>query len=361
MRFFTNLFAFTTLLILISCIKKEEKKEVVLRPVNYMIVGNSNGEEVRVFSGRANAADEIELSFRSAGIISEMNMNTGQTVKKGDLLARLDNVEARLAYEKAVSALKAAESSMNTSKSELDRVKALYQKQAVALGDYQTAKNAYQTALDQYESAIRNKSIQKTQVNYGYIYAPSDGIIAEKNSGLNENVSSGQVIAVLNAGDKINIEVGIPENIINKVELGMNTIITFSAIKANFSGDVIEVAPIIASGSATFPVKININNPVAAIRPGMAANISFDFSKADSETDGTLIIPIKTVGEDGQGNYVFVIESEDNQVGVARKTHIKVGELAGGGFTILGGLTQGQKIATAGLQTLLDGQEVRLQ
>ncbi len=344
-----------------GCGGKDEKKEEVLRPVKFQVVGTADGQQIRTFSGTAKAGDEIQLSFRSSGIIAEINAKVGQTVKKGDLIARLDNIEATLAYEKAVSALRAAESSMNTAKTELERIKALYERQGVSLSDYQAAKNSYQSALDQYESAKRNKSIQQTQVSYGFIYAPSDGIIADTDGAQNENISAGQVIAVLNAGADINVEVGLPENVINKVQLGMDTEITFSALEEKFTASVIEVAPIVDPGSATYLVKIGITNASTAIKPGMAANVTFNFRSGDAADGNTLIIPLKAVGEDGNGNFVFVIEPDDQQTGTVKKQSVEVGELTPDGFKVMKGLTEGQMIATAGLQTLLDGQKVSLQ
>ncbi len=345
-----------------ACKKEVEKKEEVLRPVEYQVVGNSNSQKIRTFSGIAKAGDEIELSFRSTGIITTLDIKVGQKVNKGDLIAKLDNVQANLAYEQSVSALNSAKSAMNTAKSSLDRIKSLYEKGSNSLSDYESAKNSYQSALDQYESAKRNKSIQQSQISYGYIKAPKTGIIAAKNSQLNENVSAGQVIAVLNAGDHTNIEVGLPENVINKVRLGMNPEISFSALPGKiFTGNVIEIAPIVSEGSATYPVKIDITGPTKEIKPGMSANVTFDFKEEGTKADTALVIPVKSVGEDGDGNFVFLIDSEDGTTGIVKKHRIEIGELTTGGFKIKSGLSEGQKIATAGLQTLLDGQKVKLQ
>ena len=344
-----------------ACKDKEVQKEEVLRPVEYQEVGNSSAQNVRTFSGIAKAGDEIELSFRSNGIITTLDIKVGQKVNKGDLIAKLDNVQANLAYEQSVSALNSAKSAMNTAKSSLDRVKSLYEKGSNSLSDYENARNSYQTALDQYESAKRNKGIQQSQINYGYIRAPKTGIIAAKNSELNENVSAGQVIAVLNAGDHTNIEVGLPENVINKVKLGMNPDIAFSALlDQKFTGNVIEISPIVGEGTATYPVKIDITNVTKDIKPGMTANVTFNFGDEQSVTDTSLVIPVKSVGEDGTGRFVFLIEADTDSTGIVKKQHIELGELTTSGFKIKSGLSKGQKIATAGLQTLLDGQKVKL-
>jgi multidrug efflux system membrane fusion protein len=72
------------------------------------------------------------------------------------------------------------------------------------------------------------------------------------------------------------------------------------------------------------------------------------------------VIPAKSVGEDATGNFVFLIEESENK-SIVKKHQITVGNLTSEGFAVEKGLSAGQKIAIAGLQTLLDGQEVKLQ
>lgn len=345
-----------------SCKDKVENKEEVLRPVKYEVVGTSDAQNVRTFSGVAQASDAIGLSFRSSGIITKVNHWKGEKVKKGDVIARLDNVEANLSYEQSISALNTAKSSMNTAKSNLDRIKSLYEKGSNSLSDYEQAKNSYQSALDQYESAKRNKSIQATQLGYGIIKAPKDGVIAWTDGAVNERVSAGHQFAELNAGDGMKVEVGLPEAIINSVKVNMSAKIYFSAIQDKvFEGKVFEVSPSIDANSSTYITAIEIISPMPEIKPGMAANITFDFSDATKTTDNALIVPVKSVGEDGSGKFVFLIISEDGKTGQVKKQVVEIGELTSSGFKILSGLKSGDKIATAGLQSLLDGQKVKLQ
>lgn len=353
-------FLFFTLII--SSCEEDVKKKEAIRPVRYEVVSKVNGQKSRTFSGVASAGNEIELSFRSSGTISTLNAKVGQRVKKGDLLLKLDNVQAQLAFEQSVSALKSARSSMNTAKSSLERSKALYEKGSYSLSDYETAKNSFQSALDQYESTKRKLEIDKSQINYGYIYAPKAGVIAAVNSSLNETVSSGQTMAILNAGDEINVLVGMPESVINNIVIGASTDINFTSLEnGKYLGSIIEIAPIVDLKTSTFPVKVDISNPSSSIKPGMVANVTFIFGTADTERSNALVIPVKSVGEDGDGNFVFIIESDDDKLGIVNKQTILLGELTNSGFVVKEGLKEGQKIATAGLQSLLDGQKVILQ
>ena len=346
----------------IACGKKQEKKAEIIKPVKYEMVSKLNAQKVRNFSGVASASNEIELSFRNSGTISLLKAKVGQRVKKGDLLMKLDNVQAQLAYEQSLSALKSATSAMNTAKSSLERSRALYEKGSYSLSDYENAKNSYQSALDQYESAMRKKDIDQTQIEYGYIYAPKSGILAAVDISLNETVSSGQTVAILNAGDDVNVTVGLPENVINKVSIGMKTNISFASIEGKkFEGGIIEISPIADSNTSTFPVKIDITKASQEVKPGMVANVTFTFGSQKEGGSSPLVVPVKAVGEDGNGNFVLLIETLDQKIGIIKKQTIELGELTNDGFVVKKGLNEGQLIATAGLQTLLNNQKVKLQ
>lgn len=351
------------LLVTIFCIScKEEKIEEKppLRPVSYQEVGFLGGESTRTFSGTANTDKVINLSFRNNGIITEFNLNIGQTVKKGELLAKLDNVQSRLSYENSRSSLNSAQSQMNTAKLSLNRVRSLYEKGSTSLSDYEGAKNQYRTAVDTYESAKRSVSIQQEQIRYGYIYAPESGVIAAVNAEIDENVTSGQNIAILNAGIDMQIALGIPETMINQVQKDMTVEIHMSSLEGEtFSGKITEVSPSIDPNTSTYPVRVKITNPSKDIKSGMAANVTFEFGEKQSKNK-VLVIPAKSVGEDSKGNFVFLIEESESR-SIVKKQPVTVGKLTSEGFAVKQGLSAGQKIAIAGLQTLLDGQEIKLQ
>ncbi len=348
------------LLLGVSCKEKEEEKSAPLRPVLYEEVGYLGGENIRTFSGTARTERIINLSFRSSGIITVFDIKIGQEVKKGDLLARLDNVQARLSYESAVSSQNSSESQMNTAKLSLERTRVLYEKGSVSLSEYESAKNSYKTAQASFESAKRKVGIEQEQIRYGFLYAPEDGIIAAVNAEIEENVSAGQNIAILNAGTDMEISLGLPEGIITRISPGMVVEINLPVLEdTSFSGLVTEVSPSVDANTATYPVRIVVTNPSEAIRSGMAANVTFDLGPMDGGAQ-LLVVPPIAVGEDGDGRFVFVLNESGEKVMVEKK-YITVGNLSSEGFTVTKGLSAGDKIATAGLQTLLDGQEVRLQ
>ncbi|RNC80198.1 MAG: efflux RND transporter periplasmic adaptor subunit [Winogradskyella sp.] len=349
-----------TTLLLIACKEEEKVIEKLIRPVKFQEIGYLGGEKIRSFSGTAQTDKIINLSFRNTGIITQFDIKLGQLVKKGQLLARLDNVQSRLSYEQAVTQLNSAESQMNTAKLSLNRTRSLFEKGSASLSDFESAKNAYKTAQESFQSAKRGVGIQQDQINYGYIYAPEDGVIASVTAEIDETVSPGQSVATLNAGTDMEITLGIPESVINGVKQNMNVDVDFASLPGKqFKAKVTEVAPAVDANSATYPVRVKVTNPSEEIKSGMAANVTFDFG--DRKNSNTiLVIPANAVGEDSNGRFVFLIENEGNKSRV-KKHKITLGNLTAEGFEIKSGLSAGQKIATAGLQTLLDGQEVKLQ
>ena len=342
-----------------SCSEEKKETKKFVRPVKYQEVGYLGGGKIRTFSGTAQTDKIIGLSFRSSGIITTFNIKLGQKVKKGQLLSKLDNVQARLNYESAVSSKNSAESQMNTAKLNLNRVRSLFEKGSASLSDFEAAKNSHKTAQESYESSKRSVAIQQEKIRYGYLYVPEDGVIAAVNAEKDENVNAGQNIATLNAGSDMEILLGIPESVINGVKKGNTVNVSFSSLpEQTFKGQITEVSPAVDASTATYPVRIMVTNPSNDVKSGMAANVTFDFGTSKNNNT-VLVVPANAVGEDSTGRFVFLIE-EGNEVTV-KKQQVVIGKLTVEGFEIKSGLSVGQKIATAGLQTLLDGQEVKLQ
>ena len=345
--------------LLVGCGEKEVKEEIVLRPVKYSEVTILGGEMTRQFSGAARTQKIVNLSFRSSGIVTKLDMKLGQNVKKGQLLGALDNVSARLNYESSISSKNSAESQMNTTKLSLNRMRTLYEKGSASLSDYEAAKNSYRTAVASLESSKRSVSIQQDQIQFGYLYAPEDGVIASVSTELDENVSPGQTIGVLNAGTAIEISLGLPESVINAVKKDMKVKVSFTAIEGKtFNAVITEVAPALDVNTSTYPITVMVTDTDKNIKSGMAANVLFEFVDEDVKKD-FMVVPASAVGEDGNGRFVFLIEGDATKATV-KKQAITIGSLTPDGFEVKSGLKVGQKIAIAGLQTLLDGQSVKL-
>lgn len=361
MKYIAKLFTVLFSAVLLSSCGKEKKETVkLIRPVTYQKVGYFGGDKIRSFSGTSRTDKIIKLSFRNSGIITKFNIQIGQKVRKGEQLATLDNVQARLNYQSAVSSLNSAESAMNTAKLSLDRTRKLFEKGTTALSNYEAAKNQYTSAKNSFNSAKQSVALQQEQIRFGYLVAPENGVISSVAAEVDENVSPGQTIATLNAGTDMEILLGLPESVINGIQQHMPVEVSFASLPNQlFKGKVTEVSPAIDANTATYPVRVVLTSPSSDVKSGMAANVVFHFGETKNIKQ-ELVVPANAVGEDSNGNFVFLINGEGANAKV-NKQKVTIGELTPEGFLITSGLQSGQKIATAGLQTLLDGQEVKLQ
>ncbi|MEM0938697.1 MAG: efflux RND transporter periplasmic adaptor subunit [Bacteroidota bacterium] len=344
------------LLIAIGCGEKAVD-EARIRPVKYEEISLIGGIQKRTFTGTAQSGTETNLSFRLSGLITFLDADVGDRVQRGKLLGKLDMKDVELTYQKAKANVQSTQIEMQNTRSDLGRTKELYQSQSASLDDYEDAKTAFANAQTAYETAVKELGLVESEFEYSRIRAPLTGVISSVEAEVNEYVNAGQAIIVMDAEDaNIEISIGVPENFISRITQGMKAEVNIN--DSVLSGTVTEVG-YSSSGSGVYPVVIKLDENDRSLRPGMPSSATFTFGSVDSEP--VLTVPVYAVGEDEKGNFVFALENtEDSEVFQAKKVTIEVGELTNSGFQVANGLNEGQKIATAGLHILLDGQKVKL-
>lgn len=347
-------------LILLACGGKKENKKEIIRPAMYKKVVSGGGTQVRSFAGTAKSGTETKLSFKVAGTIRSLPVKVGQEVSKNTLIATLDDSDYQLEYERADASVKNADAQEKQAKSAYARVRSLYENGNTSLSEFESAKAAYESAKANESSAKKARKLAKAQLGYTRLYAPVSGKIATVNAEVNENVGSGQQIVMLSSEGDLEVNIGIPESFISNVNVQDPVDVVFSSIQGeNFKGVVSEVSFSINRQTSTYPVVIKLEGNTQAVRPGMAASVTFQMSNPNPAASDFLVVPGQAVGEDEDGNFVFVLEPADEYY-TAKRRSVEVGNLTTNGFEIVDGLEEGELVATAGLQTILDGDKVRL-
>lgn len=339
----------------------EETSEKILKPVKYAVVESSEVLQKRAYYGATQSASETKLSFRSNGLIDLLNVKVGQRVRKGQLLAKLDQRDVNLAYDQARADVQNAQAQYEASASNLERVKKLYQTNNASLSDYEKAKSNYANAQSLYEIALKRLDLQKSQINYTKIIAPMDGIISGVFSGINEVVQAGSPILVINREGNEDIEalVRVPERYIDEIKEGEKVDVKVTSIADNFSGTVTEVGYSSVGSGGTYSVVISLDSlkKNSGIRPGMPVEVIFSFG---SNKSPILVAPVKAVARGINGDYVFKLQVNETGNYVVLKTSIELGALINEGFEIQSGLSENDIVAIAGLNSLYDNMEVKL-
>lgn len=345
--------------------------EAPLRPVRSQVIGYSAQAGVHTYSGVAQADKQSKLSFRVSGTVSGLKVKLGDVVRKGQVIATIAPLDYSIQAEQANASTKGAMANLESANTQLinarssyQRIEKLYESNSASLSDFEQAKSAYESAQASYDAASTQvtsseKQLQsaRNQVNYTRLVAPFSGVITALNTEVNELVGSGAPVAELSSVSNPEVRIGIPENFISSIKRGEMVDIVFPVLPNKvYAGKVSEIS-FATGGSPTYPAIIAINTPSQTIRPGMAATVTF---KQKASGDATLTCPVKALGKDTEGTFVFVLEKSTGERYTVRRHAVEVGTLLPDGFAVKTGLTKGQLVATAGLKSLLDGMQVRL-
>ncbi len=342
-----------------GCAAPPSPEPPALRPVRYTQVRATGGGRARSFSGVARAGVESTLSFRVPGTIEALPVRVGSRVPVGRLIARLDPVDYELQVKEAEASLSQARAQARNADADLRRVRGLYENDNASRADLDAAMAGAASAQAQVEVVGKRLELAVRQVDYTRLVAPVAGAIAEVPAEVNENVSAGQAVAVLTSGVAPEVEVAVPEGLIQQIQTGDPVSVAFDAMTgARFDGAVTEVGVMATATGTTFPVTASLPDSAGDVRAGMAAEVTFELP--DDGRDERFIVPPEAVGEDREGRFVFVAEPAGEGRAVARRRAVTVGGFAPDGLELIDGLADGDRVVTAGVSRIQDGLDVRL-
>ena len=346
--------------VLVGC-GDEPPPPPVVRPVRTEPVYATGGERTRFFSGTSRAAVESKLSFKVPGTIERVSVEVGDRVAVGQLIAALDDKDFQLQVQEAQAGLASAEAQARNAKANYARVQQLYENRNASRNDLDAARAGSESAQENVNSLAKRLELAQVQLGYTKLKAQFVGSIADVPAEQNENVNAGQPIVLLASGGRLEVEVAIPEVLIAQVREGDEVTVRFGAIKdVTFGAKVTEVGVVSTGAATTFPVTVRMDREDPACRPGMAAEVGFEFGGRGGREH--IYVRGVAVGEDRQGRFVFVVKTDESgrTKAVRRAVSIK-GDVGDGGLMeIVEGLDDGELVVTAGVSRIVDGQEVRL-
>ncbi len=345
-------------LLLSACDRAAPPEEQRLRPVRFIMVSGESGARDRSFVGTSKSSRESRLSFKVSGTVTEVPVQIGQRLNAGDLIARLDAATYSLQVQQAQASLVEAQANERNAAATYDRTKALYANNNASRNDLDAARAQAESVKAQVGSANKALEIARLNESYTQLRAGPDCSIASIDIEVNENVSAGQQVAAVSCGDEFEVEIDVPESLIGSIDEYTPVQVTFGAIaNMQFSGEVTEVAVASVSGAATFPVVVRLVESHPSLRSGLAAEVIFQFDTLAAS--GSVVLPVAAVIRDPAGTFVYVATPTEvpGQALISRKP-VTLGELTSSGIEVLDGLAAGDRVVTAGLSVIRDGQRV---
>lgn len=323
--------------------------------------------QLRQISGKVEAAETADLSFPISGTISEMLADPGQRVTRGQILARLDPQNYKLAVTGANAKLSSARAELAKERDNLRRQKSLSAKKLVAAVTLEKSEAAFAAAeagvaAAQSELARARRDSEKTA-----LLAPFDGVIAERKVDNFQEVKPGASVFVLQGGAGFEAKVLVPETMIRQVSFGQAVKVSLPTINnQEIGGTVDEISNQAEAGNA-FPVSISLADTKTDLRPGMTVRVTFDLQREDGKVG--FLIPLSAIAltqdrqlaqqpatEDGRPVPMFVL---DEATSVVRKRIVRIGGVRGNLLEVFDGLKAGEKVVVAGVAFLRDGMKAR--
>ncbi len=345
-------------LLLFACDRAAPPEEQRLRPVRFIIVSGESGARDRSFTGTSKSSRESRLSFKVSGTVIELPVQIGQRLDAGELIARLDAATYSLQVQQAQASLVEAQANERNAAANYDRTKGLYANNNASRNDLDVARAQAEAVEAQVGSATKALEIAKLNESYTRLLAGADCSIASIDIEVNENVSAGQQVVAVSCGVDFEVEIDVPESLIGSIDEYTPVQVTFGAIAdIRFGGEVTEVAVASVSGAATFPVVVKLTESHPSLRSGLAAEVIFQFDTLAAS--GSVVLPVAAVIRDSTGTFVYVAMPTEvsGQALISRKP-VTLGELTSSGIEVLHGLTTGDRVVTAGLSVIRDGQRV---
>jgi RND family efflux transporter MFP subunit len=353
---------------LTACGKKaEEAPKEVIRPVKTLTVTDIGDLGGLTFPGTVRASQRVELAFKEIGgrlIELPIEGREGQEVTQGELLARIDPQDFETNLRNVQGRLKETQAALQLAKSEFARVKRI-QKQdpgAVSGADIDRKREAVNATEGRIRSLKAEVEDAKNRLSYTYLKAPFTGLIANRYVNNFQNIKPKQPVLRLEDISKIEILVGVPENVvagIRSVEQVKAAAEFPTAPGRQFSLSLKEYSSRADPATQTYQVVWQMPQPenLNAL-PGMTATVTLTTGGGSTQETLVRIPAIAVLAEPNGKSFVWVVNTEELTV---RKQEVKVGSISGSeNIDILEGLKSGETIAVAGILKLKDGMRVRL-
>jgi RND family efflux transporter MFP subunit len=308
------------------------------------------------FHGVLVPVTRARLAFQSPGVLASRPVQMGQMVRKGEMLASLDNPELGPAQRSASARLKESLTRRDQAERDLARLKSLESTGAVG----QERVEQQMAELDSLQAAVARAEAELTgtrqRLEDALLLAPFDGVISALDIEPGEFVSAGQTVMAIGGLDKVEVRVLLPASLVNELNIGATLTVRVPQInQTEASGTVTELAAIGEVSTGLFPVVVELQTDPATsmLRAGMQAAVLVNYADVEG-----LIVPLSAIVDPvGGAPKIFTVSA-----GQASQHGVRILAIANGEVAlevISGQVSAGDQVVVAGHRSLTDGQTVR--
>ena len=343
--------------------------------------GAAQGASLLDASGYVVARRQATVSSKITGKVTDVLIEEGQHVKAGQVIARLDDSNARAGFAQAQAQAQSSLANQQVAQAQADEAGPKWRRNQQIHASGYLSDQAVEDAKLAYDTANANLLYAQRQVRVGQagldvarrnlddtvVRAPFDGVVTVKAA------QPGEIVSPISAGggftrtgictivdmDSLEVEVDVAESFINRVSDGMPATVKLNAYPDwQIPAYVIAVIPTADRSKATVTVRVGMKAKDARVVPEMGARVSFlapaEQGPAQAPAARSVVVPADAVQSDGDQPIVYVVSD-----GKAERRAVKLGAKTDAGQILLSGVTQGEQVALGG-KGLHDGSAVRI-
>ena len=306
-------------------------------------------------TGALRAVDISSVKARVAAEVREISVREGDTVRAGQIVARMDATEFQARVDQARGTLNAARAQLDIATKNRDNNRTLVEKGFISKNAFDNSASQYATAEANVEAAKGALDVVQKLVNDTVIRSPISGVVAMRYVQAGEKVSADNKLLDIVNLQKMELEAAVPTNDITNVAIGQRVTLRTEGLPQTIEGKVVRINPATQSGSRSVLVYVQIANPQNQLRSGMFAEAQLILKTKAS----VLALPQNAIRKEGNRAYVYVIEADV----LARKA-ITVGMSGRSGddymTEVLSGIDFGTQIVRTDMGSLQPGTHVRI-
>ncbi len=295
--------------------------------------------------GELRSDKNVLLLAESSGTIESVNVNTGDFVRKGQLLVSIDAA--------------VVERNIDEIRVQLDLAKTIYSKRDALWKQNIGSEVEYLQAKNNKESLESRLRTLESQLAMSRLKAPFDGYVDEVAAKVGEMASPAAPLVRLVSLREVYIEADLSESYLRKVRKGSPVIAKFPALGNQIDATVSQVGSFIKPENRTFKIRIDVKNPSDELKPNLIANLEIrDYAQAEAVS-----VPNRVIQQSPDGkSFVYLFEpSADGKKGKAVRTFVEIGQTSNNRTEILSGLKGSEMLIDQGARSIKDSETVEIQ
>ncbi len=324
--------------------KNTEREKAPIRVVVEKVSAQAVASDGKTYVGVVEENQATVVSYTTMGTLKHVAVSEGQAVGRGQLIAELDDTQAR-------NMLAAAEAQNRQAEDALQRYKLLHDEGSMTEAQWVEV----QSKVDQARSEL---AIARRNVADSRLEAPVSGIIGKRYLAAGETALPSQPVVSILDISSVKVKIAVPEREMKDITSTTPTTIFVEAIGREFQGGLIEKGVQADALTHTYDVRVRVDNKGRDLLPGMVAKVktlspsSLSGKEQSPSTTTFFTLPITAVQQRADGTFFAWTVSKDN---TAHRTTVTTGTIVGNRIEILSGLSDGQRVVTEGYQKLSEG------